>query len=102
MNIHLARGLVVDRNTDRAIRHEEDGKNAPGIEYARFLGTGGKRFGPHRVHDLLLYDSIFRNTDWYLIIIGGDLFASWKLIQRRRSTPQPIADAPVIEWLKYD
>jgi hypothetical protein len=37
-----------------------------------------------------------------LIIIGGDLFASWKLIQRRRSTLEPIADAPVIEWLKYD
>src|SRR5688572_28331465 len=37
-----------------------------------------------------------------LILIGGDLFASWKKIQSRRSTPQPIADAPVIEWLKYD
>ena len=38
----------------------------------------------------------------YLIIIGGMLFASWKSIRRRRSTPQPIADAPVMEWLKYD
>jgi len=38
----------------------------------------------------------------YLIIIGGMLFASWKSIRRRRSTPQPIADAPVVEWLKYD
>src|SRR5881394_1261655 len=37
-----------------------------------------------------------------LILIGGDLFASWKIIQNRRSTPQPIADAPVMEWLKYD
>src|SRR5437660_4604030 len=37
-----------------------------------------------------------------LIIIGGDLFALWKIIQRRRSIPQPIADAPVMEWLKYD
>jgi len=34
-----------------------------------------------------------------LILIGGDLFASWKIIQNRRSTPQPIADAPVMEWL---
>jgi CubicO group peptidase (beta-lactamase class C family) len=38
----------------------------------------------------------------YLIIIGGMLFASWKSIRRRRSTPQPIADAPVLEWLQYD
>src|SRR5437660_5369343 len=38
----------------------------------------------------------------YLIIIGGMLFASWKSIRRRRSIPQPIADAPVMEWLKYD
>jgi len=38
----------------------------------------------------------------YLIIIGGMLFASWKSIRRRRSRPQPIADAPVMEWLKYD
>ena len=38
----------------------------------------------------------------YLIIIGGMLFASWKSIWRRRSIPQPIADAPVMEWLKYD
>lgn len=38
----------------------------------------------------------------YLIIIGGMLFASWKSIRRRRSLPQPIADAPVMEWLKYD
>jgi CubicO group peptidase (beta-lactamase class C family) len=38
----------------------------------------------------------------YLIIIGGMLFASWKSIRRRRSVPQPIADAPVMEWLKYD
>jgi hypothetical protein len=37
-----------------------------------------------------------------LILIGGALFASWKTIRCRRSTPQPIADAPVIEWLKYD
>jgi hypothetical protein len=34
--------------------------------------------------------------------MGGALFASGKLIRRRRSTPQPIADAPVMEWLKYD
>ncbi|HKS38699.1 MAG TPA: serine hydrolase domain-containing protein [Verrucomicrobiae bacterium] len=38
----------------------------------------------------------------YLILIGGGLFASWKTFRRRRSTPQPIADAPVLEWLKYD
>ena len=38
----------------------------------------------------------------YLIIIGGMLFASWKSIHRRRSIPQPIADASVMEWLKYD
>ena len=38
----------------------------------------------------------------YLIIIGGMLFASWKSIRRRRSIPQPIANAPVMEWLKYD
>jgi CubicO group peptidase (beta-lactamase class C family) len=38
----------------------------------------------------------------YLIIIGGMLFASWKSTRRRRSLPQPIADAPVMEWLKYD
>src|ERR1051325_7957365 len=38
----------------------------------------------------------------YLIIIGGMLFASWKSIRRRRSTPQPIADASVLNWLKYD
>ena len=38
----------------------------------------------------------------YLIIIGGMLFASWKSTRRRRSIPQPIADAPVMEWLKYD
>jgi len=38
----------------------------------------------------------------YLIIIGGMLFASWKSIRRRRSLPQPIADAPVMEWLRYD
>ena len=38
----------------------------------------------------------------YLIIIAGMLFASWKSIRRRRSLPQPIADAPVMEWLKYD
>ncbi len=37
-----------------------------------------------------------------LTIIGGGLLASWKIIQSRRSTPQPIADAPVLEWLKYD
>src|SRR5207247_5204066 len=37
-----------------------------------------------------------------LIIIGGDLFALWEIIHRRRSIPQPIADAPVMEWLKYD
>jgi hypothetical protein len=37
-----------------------------------------------------------------LTIIGGGLLASWKIIQSRRSTPQPIADAPVMEWLKYD
>lgn len=37
-----------------------------------------------------------------VIIIGGMLFASWKSIRRRRSIPQPIADAPVMEWLKYD
>ena len=24
------------------------------------------------------------------------------LVRNRRSTPQPIADAPVMEWLKYD
>src|SRR2546426_8158092 len=29
-----------------------------------------------------------------LILIGGDLFASWKTIQSRGSSPQPIADAP--------
>jgi CubicO group peptidase (beta-lactamase class C family) len=38
----------------------------------------------------------------YMIIIGGMLFASWKSIRRRRSIPQPIADASVMEWLKYD
>jgi CubicO group peptidase (beta-lactamase class C family) len=38
----------------------------------------------------------------YLIIIGGMLFASWKSIRRRRSIPQPIADAPVMEWLTFD
>jgi hypothetical protein len=38
----------------------------------------------------------------YFIIIGGMLFASWKSIRRLRSVPQPIADAPVMEWLKYD
>jgi len=38
----------------------------------------------------------------YLILIGGMLFASWKSIWRRRSIAQPIADAPVMEWLKYD
>ncbi|HWN95747.1 MAG TPA: hypothetical protein VNT99_11990 [Methylomirabilota bacterium] len=38
----------------------------------------------------------------YLILIGGGLFASWKTFRRRRSKPQPIADAPVMEWLKYD
>jgi hypothetical protein len=37
-----------------------------------------------------------------VIIIGGMLFASWKSIRRRRSIPQPIADAPVMEWLKFD
>ena len=37
-----------------------------------------------------------------LILVGGLLFATWKSIQSRRSTPQPIADAPVVEWLKYD
>jgi CubicO group peptidase (beta-lactamase class C family) len=38
----------------------------------------------------------------YLIIIGGMLFASWKAIRRRGSAEEPIADAPVTEWLKYD
>ncbi|MES2571890.1 MAG: serine hydrolase domain-containing protein [Verrucomicrobiota bacterium] len=38
----------------------------------------------------------------YLIIIGGMLFASWKSLRRRRSIPQPLADASVMEWLKYD
>jgi CubicO group peptidase (beta-lactamase class C family) len=57
---------------------------------------------------LIVFTIYFFTTPYFvtrigtLILIGGDLFASWKLIQRRRSTPQPIADAPVMEWLKYD
>src|SRR5579864_56476 len=49
---------------------------------------------------LIVFTIYFFTTPYFvtrigtLIIIGGDLFASWKLIQRRRSTPQPIADAP--------
>ena len=38
----------------------------------------------------------------YLILIGGMLFASWKSIRRRRFLARPMADAPVMEWLKYD
>jgi hypothetical protein len=38
-----------------------------------------------------------------LIVIGGMLFALWWMVIRsRRSVPQPIADAPVAEWLKYE
>lgn len=57
---------------------------------------------------LIVFTVYFFTTPYFvmrigtLILIGGDLFASWKLIRRRRSTPQPIADAPVMEWLKYD
>lgn len=57
---------------------------------------------------LVVFTIYFFTTPYFvtrigtLILIGGDLFAAWKTIQRRRSTPQPIADAPVMEWLKYD
>lgn len=57
---------------------------------------------------LVVFTIYFFTTPYFvtrigtLILIGGDLFAAWKTIQRRRSTSQPIADAPVMEWLKYD
>lgn len=57
---------------------------------------------------LIVFTIYFFTTPYFetrfgtLIIIAGDLFVSWKLIQRRHSTSQPIADAPVIEWLRYD
>src|SRR5262245_15073084 len=37
-----------------------------------------------------------------LIVIGGALFASWKLTRCRRRTPRPNAGAPVAQWLKQE
>jgi hypothetical protein len=34
-----------------------------------------------------------------LIVIAGAVFIGWKLIHTRRSVQQPLADAPVKEWL---
>jgi hypothetical protein len=53
----------------------------------------------------IIYFFVFPNFAMRIgdvIIIGGYLFAAWKIIRRRRSITQPIADAPVMEWLKYD
>ena len=73
-----------------------------GLNTTDFLGLAGYAVV------LIVFTIYFFTTPYFvtrigtLILIGGDLFASWKIIQRRRSTPQPIADAPVMEWLKYD
>ena len=37
-----------------------------------------------------------------LILIASDVFAIWSTIQGKRSNSPPIADAPVLEWLRYD
>src|SRR5262245_41107511 len=37
-----------------------------------------------------------------LIVIGGALFAAWKMIEGRRRVPQPDAGVPVAHWLKQE
>src|SRR5258708_6077312 len=67
-----------------------------------FMGLAGYARGLVAVSIYFFVTPHFVTRIGALILIGGDLFAAWKTIQRRRSTPQPIADAPVMEWLKYD
>src|SRR5258708_6077314 len=59
----LRRTAADGRRADRRDA-EEDGENAPKIEYDRFHGTGGLRPGPRRGFDLLLCHSAFRYADW--------------------------------------
>src|SRR5258708_3739485 len=94
--------LALTADEQIAAMRKKMAKMHRGLNKTDFLGLAGY------AAVIVVFTIYFFTTRYFvarigtLIIIGGDLVASWKLIQRRRCTPQPIADAPVIEWLKYD
>ncbi len=54
------------------------------------------------------FTSYFFTTPYFVARIGalilaiGGIVSIWRTNRARRFTPQPVPDAPVIEWLKYD